>query len=61
MYLSLLRAWIISSHLMSLGNALRDGFEPMMQAGLEQGKILFSTEQDKSWSLCGKMSVLQSQ
>lgn len=33
----------------------------MLQAALEKGKILFSTEQDKTWSLCRKTSVLQSQ
>lgn len=52
---------MISSRLMSLGDALREGLEPVLQPGLKKGKILFSTEQDKTWSLCGKMSVLQSQ
>lgn len=52
---------MISSHLMTLENALRDGLEPMLQPGLEKQKILFYTEQDKTWSLCGKTSALQSQ
>lgn len=45
MYLSFLRALMISSHLMTLGNALRDSFEPMMQAGLLTGEnfILYRT------------------
>lgn len=51
---------MISSHLMTLGKALRDVLEPMLQP-LEKRKILFSTDQDKTWSLRGKMSVLQSQ